>query len=115
MDGIIIQLDPALLSNPDLDIRYLLPDLIIARSGGTVIDAGYDYVDSPGRAPLIQLCLEAADPEAAAKLAVEVMRTERVVGNDLSRVPVATKRDNQVHVVVHPTDFSDHFYAPSLD
>jgi len=40
--SIVIQLDPKLLVNPDADLRYLLPDLIVERSQGSIADDGYD-------------------------------------------------------------------------
>jgi len=48
MSSIKIVLDPEKLANPDLDIRYKLPDDIIAKfGGGILIDDGYDY-EEPG-------------------------------------------------------------------
>ncbi|HSZ58350.1 MAG TPA: hypothetical protein VK797_21980 [Tepidisphaeraceae bacterium] len=49
MVTIIVQLDAAKLDNPDLDIRYVLPDLLLSRAGGLLSDGGYDYAeDGPG-------------------------------------------------------------------
>ena len=44
MPTIALRLDPRELINPDLDIRYALPDLLVERSGGVLSDDGYDYV-----------------------------------------------------------------------
>ncbi|HSZ57807.1 MAG TPA: hypothetical protein VK797_19245 [Tepidisphaeraceae bacterium] len=47
--AIIVQFDAAKLDNPDLDIRYVLPDLLVSRAGGLRSDGGYDCdEDEPG-------------------------------------------------------------------
>ena len=46
MQTIIIVLNPGKLENPDLDLRYLVPDRIEEVSGGAIEDDGYDYVDA---------------------------------------------------------------------
>jgi hypothetical protein len=51
MAMVMLQLDPARLSNPDLDIRYALPDLLVERSSGRLTDDGYDY-PGDGSAPV---------------------------------------------------------------
>jgi hypothetical protein len=43
MATVIIRLDPGKLQNPDLDIRYALPDAIVERSNGNIQDDAYDY------------------------------------------------------------------------
>lgn len=46
--------------NPDLDLRYCIPDRIKEVSNGTIQDNGYDYIDAeegqPG--PLMGICLK---------------------------------------------------------
>jgi hypothetical protein len=46
MQTILITLDSEKMDNPDLDIRYLLPDRIDEYTGGAVRDNGYDYLDN---------------------------------------------------------------------
>ena len=46
MQTIIITLDSEKMNNPDLDIRYLLPDRIDEYTEGAVRDNGYDYLDN---------------------------------------------------------------------
>lgn len=57
MIDIAIRLNPQQLANPDLDIRYLLPDLLAQQSGGQIQDDGYDYV---GSIPFLVVFLRAA-------------------------------------------------------
>ncbi len=81
MHTIILKLDPERLENPDLDIRYILQDLLVARSGGTIEDDGYDYAQD-GTATLL-LFLKVSDLEAALKCIIDVVENIRVLGNDL--------------------------------
>ena len=45
MQTIIILLDPSKLVNPDLDLRYKIPDCIEEVTDGRIQDNGYDYID----------------------------------------------------------------------
>jgi hypothetical protein len=105
---ILIQLDPGKLSNPDLDIRYLLPDMISDRSGGRIVADGYDYVGE-SRAPCLVLFLKTDDATAALPVVIEVLQTERVLDNDLSELPVAIE-DGTEFRVVYPPDFHGTFH-----
>jgi hypothetical protein len=107
---IVIQLDPARMANPDLDIRYRLPDLLIARSDGRLTDDGYDYVGDRSQ-PCLQLYLHAEDAFAALPTLVELLKSERVLNNDLSDVPVAIE-DGDAFRIVHPPGFAGAFPRP---
>ena len=52
MQTIVILLDPGKLINPDLDLRYLIPDRIMELTDGAIQDNGYDYIDCEGSGPL---------------------------------------------------------------
>jgi hypothetical protein len=108
---VILRLDPAKLSNPDLDIRYMLPDLIVERSGGKLADNGYDYARD-GATPCLLLFLSADDADATLPVVLEVLKSERVLNNDLSEVAVAIE-DGHGFRVVHPPGFSGDFPRPS--
>jgi hypothetical protein len=43
MNSLILTLDPEKLENPDLDLRYAIPDLLKVQSEGNIDDNGYDY------------------------------------------------------------------------
>jgi hypothetical protein len=114
MPSIIVQLDPNKLANPDLDIRYVLPDLLVAKSAGRLIDDGYDYVETPGDGPgnsFMLLFLRTEDVSAALPGVIATLQSERVLGNDLSAVPVAVE-DDQGFRVVHPEHFAGEFRRP---
>lgn len=42
---LVISLDPGSLANPDLDLRYEVPDLLVRESKGAFSDNGYDYTE----------------------------------------------------------------------
>lgn len=44
MQTIIIKLDSRKMINPDLDIRYTLPDKLEKITSGRISDNGYDYI-----------------------------------------------------------------------
>ncbi len=83
MAAIVISMDSRKMANPDLDIRYLLPDRIEEWSEGAVTDDGYDYVDEDGHILAVWLDTENADdwwPKV-----VELLKTEQFMDNDLSQ------------------------------
>lgn len=108
MPTIILQLDPTQLINPDLDIRYKLPDLLVERCAGRLSDDGYDYVGDH-QPPCLQLFLAADDPSAVIPEILQLLRAERVLGNDLSQVPVAVEHGGEFRVV-YPPNFGGRFW-----
>lgn len=52
MQTIVILLESGKLINPDLDLRYLIPDRIGELTDGSIQDNGYDYIDCKGSGPL---------------------------------------------------------------
>ena len=83
MAAIVISMDSRKMQNPDLDIRYTLPDRIEAWSEGAVTDDGYDYVDEAGH--ILGVWLETEDTEAWWPRIVALLKAERFEGNDLSQ------------------------------
>jgi len=83
METIIIKLSPGKLKNPDLDLRYLVPDRIEEVTGGAVQDNGYDYLDD-GDSSLC-LWLETQSAEGQYPGIVELLKRERFCENDLSQ------------------------------
>lgn len=92
MATIVIELDPAELENPDLDLRYLVPDLLIARCEGMFADAGYDYSGDPDCQKLL-IYLSTSDPKRSVASIREVLAAERPLGNDLSGVLIRTEEE----------------------
>lgn len=83
MAAIVISMDSRKMANPDLDIRYLLPDRIEEWSKGEVTDDGYDYVDEEGH--ILAVWLETEDAEGWWPKVVELLKREQFCENDLSR------------------------------
>ena len=86
MAAIVISMDSRKMANPDLDIRYLLPDRIEEWSEGAVTDDGYDYVDEDGH--ILAVWLETENAEGWWPKVVELLKTEQFMDNDLSQSAV---------------------------
>jgi len=86
MQTIIIVLNPAKLENPDLDLRYDIPDRIGEISNGAIQDNGYDYIDTedgqPG--PLMGIWLKTESADQNWPMIMKLFQTEKFKGNDLS-------------------------------
>ncbi len=86
MQTIIVLLNPGKLENPDLDIRYQIPDRIEEVSGGIIQDNGYDYIDAPeGQpGPLLGIWLKTESASENWPILLNLFREEHFMGNDLS-------------------------------
>jgi hypothetical protein len=102
----MIQLNPQTMGNPDLDIRYALPDLLAERSNGMIKDDGYDYVGDP---LVMMLFLEVSDVEKASALIMDVVENVRVLDNDLRSAAVVAVQDGATTRVVYPAAYAGPF------
>ena len=86
MQTIIIVLNPARLKNPDLDLRYCIPDRIEEVSNGAIQDNGYDYIDAeegqPG--PLMGIWLKTESASESFPIIIKLFQEESFKDNDLS-------------------------------
>ena len=106
MRAVAIRLDPTLLVNPDADLRYLLPDLMVERAGGALVDDGYDYLED-GRM-MIYLLAESLD--VALPTIREVLETGELLGNSLrSAVAAVADADGDNFVVIYPPGSDEDF------
>ncbi len=78
---IAIRLDPRELTNPDTDLRYVLPDLIIERSAGALADDGWGYEGEPN---FMVMFLSTSDRETGLEVVLDVIRNETVMGNQFT-------------------------------
>ncbi|MBD5541752.1 MAG: hypothetical protein HDR00_11305 [Lachnospiraceae bacterium] len=88
MQTIIIVLDPAKLENPDLDLRYCIPDRIEEVSNGVIQDNGYDYIDIEGGRPgssLLGIWLKTESAGENWPLIMKLFQDEKFMENDLSK------------------------------
>jgi hypothetical protein len=106
MHNIVLRLDPRLMENPDLDIRYVLPDLLSERSAGVISDDGYDYV---GDRPYLVLFLKATASDPAITCIRDVIENVRVLDNDLRPGIVAAVEREDRHEVIYPAGFEGPF------
>jgi hypothetical protein len=106
MATVVVRLDPRLLDNPDADIRYRLPDLLVERSAGVITEDGYDYV---GEGPLLVLFLKASKLQPALACVLDVVENVRVLDNDLRPAAVVAVERGGKHEVVYPADFAGPF------
>lgn len=83
MQTIIIKLDSQKLVNPDLDMRYTIPDYIETYTDGVVTDNGYDYVNEDGTE--LAIWLDTQDAAAQVQNVIHCLKTKRFCGNDLSQ------------------------------
>ena len=87
METIIVLLNPGKMGNPDLDLRYEIPDRLEEAVSGRIQDNGYDYVDAaegePG--PLLGIWLKTESAEENWPLVEKLFREETFKGNDLSK------------------------------
>lgn len=81
MTSIELRIDPSKLANPDLDIRYVLPDLIAERSRGKIRSTGYDYEGDVFSCMI--LYFEAEDPSEAIAIIQNILKNETVLENSL--------------------------------
>ena len=81
MQTIIITLDPEQMDNPDLDIRYLLPDRIDEYTEGAVTDNGYDYLDND----IMGIWMETEDAAGNVEKVIQLIESEAILENDLTK------------------------------
>src|SRR5262249_25029749 len=106
MHTVVLRLDPSLLDNPDLDLRYALVDLLAEQSGGVIADDGYDYVQDSN---LLLLFLKASRPQVALACVLDVIENVRVLGNDLRQGVVVAISKGAKYEVVYPPNFQGPF------
>ena len=101
MGNIAIRLNPQKLTNPDLDIRYALPDLVNEHTGSRIRDDGYDY-DTESDNTLI-VYLSCARPILDVEEVISILRDHEVCGNKvLDSVVIGISDDSRNFQIVHP-------------
>ena len=86
MQTIVVKLCPGKLQNPDLDIRYRLPDAVERYTEGRITDNGYDYLDEdPANGIALGIWLACENAAEGVNDLLTVMRRETICGNDLSQ------------------------------
>ena len=81
MQTIIITLDSRKMDNPDLDIRYILPDRIDEYTDGQITDNGFDYITGD----IMGIWLETENAYENVDKVISLIESEEILDNDLSR------------------------------
>lgn len=81
MQTIIITLDSRKMDNPDLDIRYILPDRIDEYTDGQITDNGFDYITGD----IMGIWLETENASENVVKVISLIESEEILDNDLSR------------------------------
>ena len=81
MQTIIITLDSRKMDNPDLDIRYILPDMIDEYTDGQITDNGFDYITGD----IMGIWLETENASENVDKVISLIESEEILDNDLSR------------------------------
>jgi len=85
-EEIVVLLNPGMLENADLDLRYRIPDRIEEVSNSLIQSNGYDYIDTedgdPG--PLMGIWLETENAHRNWHIVRDLFQREKFIGNDLS-------------------------------
>ena len=99
MISIAISLNPKDLVNPDLDLRYLIPEKIESATDGEIQDNGYDYVDGDNIVVYMT-----TDRKEIIQKAIETIENETILDNKLAEsVVVGVNEGNGYEVVVELT------------
>lgn len=103
MQTIVIVLDPEKLKNPDLDLRYRIPERIEEVSNGAVRDNGYDYIECEEGGPLMGIWLETEADDRNWPLISKVFQEEKFLDNDLSLSAEIYISENEVEDIENCT------------
>ena len=82
MQTIIVLLNAEMMTNPDLDIRYTLPERIEEYTNNQVKDNGYDYLSNTK----LGLWFETDNAVNNVEKIIQLINAERFLENDLSKV-----------------------------
>jgi hypothetical protein len=101
MASIAIKLNPAELSNPDADLRYLIPKRIQEVCNESIVEDGYDYLDDGS----MVIYLATDDPDTGVMKVIELLQNEKVLNNRILESAVIGLDKGSGYTVVFPVDF----------
>ena len=84
MGSIAIVLNPEKLKNPDLDLRYILPDTISELTKGEITDDGYDYLDD--KANSLVIFMKSINPRKDINTVISILKNNSFIDNNLCGV-----------------------------
>lgn len=83
MQTIVLKLNPTLLTNPDLDLRYEIPEAIEIYTQGKIVERGYDYLEDENNS--MTIWLGCGDANIAYLDVLECFKQQKILDNDLSQ------------------------------
>jgi hypothetical protein len=101
MATIAIKLHPEKMSNPDADLRYLIPKRIQEMYNESIIEDGYDYLDDDS----MVIYLATDDPDAGVIKVIELLKKEEVLNNKILESAIIGLDKGSGYTVVFPEDF----------
>lgn len=101
MASIAIKLDPGKMTNPDADLRYLIPKRIQEAYGESITEDGYDYLDDGS----MVIYLATDDPDAGVVKVIELLQNEELLGNRILESAIIGLNKGSGYTVVFPVDF----------
>lgn len=107
MGSIGIKLDSSKMNNPDLDLRYIIPDKIEGLTKGAVKDDGYDY--SADKTNSIIIFLNCVNPKKYVNEVLDILRNEDFLDNNIYEVGVVAIDDGEGYKVIHPSNYEGNF------
>ena len=81
MQTIVIRLMPSKLKNPDLDLRYVVPDKIEKVTKGGIADNGFDYLPDNS----MGIWMQTENAQQSYPLIVKLFQKTKFLKNDLSK------------------------------
>ena len=81
MHTIVIRLAPGKLKNPDLDLRYVVPDKIEKATKGAITDNGFDYLPDNS----MGIWMQTENARDSYPLIVKLFSKKKFLKNDLSQ------------------------------
>jgi hypothetical protein len=106
MYSIVIKIGPGKLVDPNLDMRYVLPDLIVERSGNLIQADGYDYA-TQSDAMLVYLTTK--DLKKALPIVIDVVENATVLGNCLKDAVIVAAGFEDDYAVIYPPNYEQPF------
>ena len=108
MKSIVVILDPGKLANPDLGIRYDLPDAIAEHTKNQITDEGFDYVDGDRLAIFLKVADDSCIPEM-----LDYLGKNQICDNHVLDSAVIVYSDGSGYRPIHPQGYDGDL--PDLD
>ena len=100
MASIAIKLNPENMSNPDADLRYLIPKRIQEVYNESIMEDGYDYLDDGS----MVIYLATDDPDAGVMKVIALLQNEQMLDNNILESAIIGLDKGSGYTVVFPAD-----------